>query len=101
MRQCSRHAAAVLMHERGEDAVIEAAMRADALLDKGDMDGRAVWLRVIAVIQELEATEPVGAVSGGQAREVGDPLLSRVKTPKASPSRARVFRAADSEGLLM
>ena len=47
---------------RREDAVIEAAMRADALLDKGNMNGRAVWLRVIAAIKELEATEPKGAV---------------------------------------
>ena len=31
-------------------------MRADALLDKGDMDGRAAWLRVITAIKELEAT---------------------------------------------
>ncbi len=54
--------AAVLMRERGEDAVIEAAMRADALLDKGDMDEWAVWIRVIAAIKELEATEPEGAV---------------------------------------
>ncbi len=56
------HAAAVLMRERGEDAVIEAAMRADALLAKGDMEGRAVWLRIIAAIREMEATEPTGAV---------------------------------------
>ncbi len=50
------------MREHGEDAVIEAAMHADALLDKGDMDGRAVWIRIIAAIKELEATEPEGAV---------------------------------------
>ncbi len=54
--------AAVLMRERDEDAVIEAAMRADALLDKGDMQGRAVWLRVLAAIKDLEATEPEGTV---------------------------------------
>ncbi len=50
--------AAVLMRERGEDAVIEAAMRADALLDQGNMEGRAVWIRVIAAIKELEQQEP-------------------------------------------
>ncbi len=54
--------AAVLMRERGEDAVIEAAMRADALLEKGDMDGRAVWMQIIAAIKELEAKEPEGVV---------------------------------------
>ena len=54
--------AAVLMRRHGEDASIEAAMRADALLEQGDMDGRAVWLRIIAAIKELEATEPEGVV---------------------------------------
>ena len=47
------HTAAVLMREHGE-----AAVRADALLDKGDMDGRAVWIRIIAAIKVLEAQEP-------------------------------------------
>ncbi len=50
------------MRERGEDATIEAAMRADALMDQGDMDGRAVWLRAIAAIKELERREPEGVV---------------------------------------
>ena len=50
------------MRERGEDAVIEAAKRADALLDQGDMEGRAVWLRVIAAIKELAAKAPDGVV---------------------------------------
>ena len=50
------------MRERGDYASIEAAMRADVLLDKGDMDSQAVWLRVIAAIKELEAKEPEGAV---------------------------------------
>ena len=54
--------AAVLMREHGKDAAIEAAVRADALLDKGDMERRAVWLRIIAAIKELEAAEPEGAV---------------------------------------
>ncbi len=39
-----------------------AAMRADALLDQDDMDGRAVWIRIIASIKDLEAKEPEGAV---------------------------------------
>ena len=50
--------ATVLMRERGENAVIEAAMRADALFDEGDMDGWAVWIRIIAAI----TTEPEEAV---------------------------------------
>ncbi len=37
-------------------------MRADALLDKGDMEGRAIWLRILTTIKDLEAREPEGAV---------------------------------------
>ena len=43
--------------EHGEDAVIHAAMRADALLDAGDLDGRNVWLRVIEAIKVLSKNE--------------------------------------------
>ncbi len=38
--------ASIYIRDHGDDAVIEAAMRADALLDAGDLDGRRVWLRV-------------------------------------------------------
>ena len=34
------------IREHGEDAVIHAAMRADALFDEGDLKGQRVWLRV-------------------------------------------------------
>ena len=37
-------------------------MMADEMLAKGDMDGKAVWLQVIKAIEELQATEPEGAV---------------------------------------
>ncbi len=30
----------------GEDAPLEAAMRADAMLEAGDLDGLAVWKRI-------------------------------------------------------
>jgi hypothetical protein len=50
--------AKVYLREHGEDAVIEAAMRADELLSAGDMDGRWVWLRVIEAIKALSATSP-------------------------------------------
>ena len=41
----------VLIREHGDDAQIRAAQQVDAMLDKGDMDGRAVWIRVIAAIK--------------------------------------------------
>ena len=37
----------LLVKRHGQDAPIEAAMRADAMLDKGDLDGYAVWNRVV------------------------------------------------------
>ena len=36
------------------------AQRADAMLDKGDLDGKAVWLRVLKAVRELQDREPVG-----------------------------------------
>ena len=44
--------------EQYDDAAdIEAAMRADELMDAGDMDGRAVWLRIVKAIAELLSEE--------------------------------------------
>jgi hypothetical protein len=39
-----------LIKQHCEDAPIHAAMRADELLDAGDLDGQAVWKRVLAAI---------------------------------------------------
>ena len=52
----------VLMKQHGPDAPIQAAMGADALLDKGDVNGYAVWKRVVKAVEELLSKErPVGA----------------------------------------
>ncbi len=52
----------LLVKHHGEDAPIEAAMRADAMLEKGDLDGYAVWKRVIKAVGELLSKErPDGA----------------------------------------
>ena len=48
----------VLIREHGQDALIEAAMRADAMLEKGDLDGYAVWKRILRAVEELQGTEP-------------------------------------------
>ncbi len=51
-----------LIEQHGEDAPIEAAMRADELMEAGDMEGRAVWLRIVKAIEELQSQErPDGA----------------------------------------
>ena len=41
----------------GDDAPIEGAMRADELKDAGDMEGEAVWLRIVKAIEELLSEE--------------------------------------------
>ncbi len=35
--------ASVLIREHGEEAALEAAQRADAMLEKGSLDGQRVW----------------------------------------------------------
>ena len=42
-----------LIKQHGEDAPIHAAMRADELLDQGDLDGQAVWKRILNAVDEL------------------------------------------------
>ncbi len=33
-------------------------MRADAMLEKGDLDGYAVWKRILRAVEELQGSEP-------------------------------------------
>ena len=37
---------------------MKAALRADAILEKGDLDGYAVWKRVLRAVEELLREEP-------------------------------------------
>ncbi len=46
-----------LIEQHGEDAPIRAAMRADELMETGDMEGRAVWLRIGKAVEELLSEE--------------------------------------------
>ncbi len=45
--------AQALVKQHGADAPIHAAMRADAMLDKGDLDGCATWKRILRAVEEL------------------------------------------------
>ena len=54
--------AQVLVREHGADSPIRAAMQHDALLERGDLDGAAVWKRVLAAIDVLlDKQKPDGA----------------------------------------
>ena len=44
--------------QHGDEAAIQAAYRADAMLNRGDLDGAVVWRRIVAVINELQREEP-------------------------------------------
>jgi len=46
-----------LIKQHDEDAPILAAMRADQLMEAGDMEDRAVWLRIVKAIEELLSEE--------------------------------------------
>ncbi len=46
-----------LIEQHGDAADIEAAMRADECLAAGDMEGEAVWLRIVKAVEELLSQE--------------------------------------------
>ncbi len=50
--------AKLLVDQHGEDAGLEAAMRADAMLEKGAIAGAATWRRIVKAVEELQRQEP-------------------------------------------
>ncbi len=48
----------LLVKQHGKDAPIHATMRADAMLEAGDLGGYAVWKRILRAVEELQGTEP-------------------------------------------
>ena len=57
----------VLVKQHGQDAPIEAAMRADELLAVGDLDGVAVWKRILRAVLGPRAQGTVEFAVGGRA----------------------------------
>ncbi len=49
-----------LIKQYGDAADIEAAMRADERLAAGDMEGEAVWLRILNAIEEFAGKRAAG-----------------------------------------
>ena len=49
-------AAHMLIERHGADAMIEAAKMIDAMLNRGDLEGRAVWRQIRRAIAELQAS---------------------------------------------
>ena len=50
--------ALLLIRHYGEYALLKAAVRADELLERGDMEGVAIWRRIITAIERLQALLP-------------------------------------------
>ncbi len=48
----------LLVKRHGQDAPKHAAMRADAMLEAGDLDGYAVCKRILRAVEELQGTVP-------------------------------------------
>ena len=48
----------VLIREHGAGAALEAAQRADAMLERGDLEGVAVWKRIVKAVKEMQRAEP-------------------------------------------
>ena len=49
--------AKLLVDQHGEDAGLEAAMRADNMFEKGAMAGAATWRRIVKAVEELQRQE--------------------------------------------
>jgi hypothetical protein len=50
-------AANLLIERHGTDAVVEAGRLVDLMLDRGDMEGRQVWLQIRSSILQLQAVQ--------------------------------------------
>jgi hypothetical protein len=52
-------AANLVIRQHRADAEIEAARRADLMLERGDRDGQLVWVRIRRAVADMQAP-PVG-----------------------------------------
>jgi len=55
-------AAKLYIDNHSDQAALQAAMQADALLEAGDLDGAATWRKIIKAIVAMRATEPSGSL---------------------------------------
>ena len=48
----------ILIKRYGDDAELRAAERADEMLDRGDLDGQRIWMRILGAVKTLLQGEP-------------------------------------------
>ena len=53
----------LLIEPYGEDASTHAAMSADAMMEKGNLDGFAVWRPIIKAVEELSSAEQPNGIT--------------------------------------
>ncbi len=82
--------AKVLIDRYGDGASLHPASRADELLEMGDMEGRAVWLRIQEAVLELLKDAP------GEVDAPGVGAVMAVKAPAAARQRGAVSRRTGS-----
>ncbi len=88
-------AANLLVKRHGVGAAVISAQRADELLAVGDVDGRAVWKRILAAVRERTRTKPAEGErvtpAGFARRTVSGHCLngSQVDGPTNDDTRAR------------
>jgi len=46
-------AAKMLVDQHGDEAPVHAAMRVDDMLERGDLEGRQVWKRILEAVEDL------------------------------------------------
>lgn len=63
----------VLVREHGQDTPIHAAMRAHALLEAGDLEGCAVFKRVLRAVEALRGVTRSPAAPNAAPRQERDP----------------------------
>ena len=51
-------AAKLLIEKHGDEAAVITIKRATKMLDDGDVDGYAVWKRILQAIEQLKSTKP-------------------------------------------
>jgi hypothetical protein len=54
----------LVIKRHGDDAPLAAAQRADELFNENDLDGAAVWRRILHAIEELQRVRPKGGREG-------------------------------------
>lgn len=47
----------LIIQQHGDQAALYAAKRADDMLDKGDLDGKRVWLQILEKVRELQKVD--------------------------------------------